>query len=73
MVCSKLQSSLDSLGELAVSTDFVPGKDILVQLFMTAVRTINSVRYSLVNQSKRIYVFIFQAHPIAEIVWFCEC
>ncbi|XP_055825281.1 RNA polymerase II C-terminal domain phosphatase-like 3 isoform X2 [Solanum dulcamara] len=47
VVCSKLQSSLDSLGELAVSTDFVPGKDILIQLFMTAVRTINSVFCSM--------------------------
>lgn len=48
LVCSKLQSSLDSLGEL----DFVPGKNILIQLFMTAVQTINSVFCSM-NQDQK--------------------
>ncbi|KAJ8539893.1 hypothetical protein K7X08_026282 [Anisodus acutangulus] len=49
VVCSKLQSSLDSLGELAVS---VPGKDLLIQLFMTALQTVNSVFCSM-NQSHK--------------------
>ncbi|MCD7449520.1 hypothetical protein HAX54_053332 [Datura stramonium] len=52
VVCSKLQSSLDSLGGLAVSPDFVPGKHVLVQLFMTAVQTINSVFCSM-NQNQK--------------------
>lgn len=53
VVCSKLQSSLDSLGELlAVPPDFVPGKDILIELFMTAVQTINSVFCSM-NQNQK--------------------
>ncbi|CAN4115661.1 unnamed protein product [Withania somnifera] len=53
VVCSKLQSSLDSLGELlAVSPDFLPGKDILIQMFMTAVQTINSVFCSM-NQNQK--------------------
>lgn len=52
VVCSKLQSSLDSLGELALSPDFVPGKHILIQLFMTAVQTINSVFCSM-NQDQK--------------------
>ncbi|KAJ8531118.1 hypothetical protein K7X08_025849 [Anisodus acutangulus] len=49
VVCSKLQSSLDSLGELDVS---VPGKDLLIQLFMTALQTINFVFCSM-NQSNK--------------------
>ncbi|CAN4093626.1 unnamed protein product [Withania somnifera] len=53
VICSKLQSSLDNLGELvAVSPDFVPGKDILIQLFMAAVQTINSVFCSM-NQNQK--------------------
>ncbi|XP_006341905.1 RNA polymerase II C-terminal domain phosphatase-like 3 [Solanum tuberosum] len=49
MVCSKLQTSLLALGELALSQD---KNDILIQLFMTALRTINSVFYSM-NQDQK--------------------
>ncbi|XP_060190234.1 RNA polymerase II C-terminal domain phosphatase-like 3 [Lycium barbarum] len=49
VVCSKLQSSLDSLGELAIS---VPGKDGLIQLLMTALQTINSVFCSMNHNQK---------------------
>ncbi|KAM3200362.1 RNA polymerase II C-terminal domain phosphatase-like 3 [Capsicum annuum] len=48
VVCSKLRSSLDSLGEVAVSPDF----DILIQLFMTAIQNINSVFFSM-NQNQK--------------------
>lgn len=52
VVCSKLQSSLDSLVELALSPDFVPGKHILIKLFISAVQTINSVFCSM-NQDQK--------------------
>ncbi|XP_004252660.1 RNA polymerase II C-terminal domain phosphatase-like 3 [Solanum lycopersicum] len=50
MVCSKLQTSLLALGELALSQD---KNDILIQLFMTALRTINSVFYSMNDHQKQ--------------------
>ncbi|KAK6773845.1 hypothetical protein RDI58_029084 [Solanum bulbocastanum] len=50
MVCSKLQTSLLALGELALSQD---KNDILIQLFMTALRTINSVFYSMNEDQKQ--------------------
>ncbi|KAL3322392.1 hypothetical protein AABB24_039823 [Solanum stoloniferum] len=50
MVCSKLQTSLLALGELALSQD---KNDILIQLFMTALRTISSVFYSMNEDQKQ--------------------
>ncbi|XP_016492579.1 RNA polymerase II C-terminal domain phosphatase-like 3 [Nicotiana tabacum] len=48
VVCSKLQNSLDSVGELAAS----PDSDDLVQLFMTAIQIVNSVFCSM-NQNQK--------------------